>query len=72
MNEILGRAIDERFLMHRLRSSSAGGIAGGVLAGVLFLYRHFVNHVWNLDLLAVLATIVAVKTAVFLWYRKTD
>ena len=72
MNDILGRAVDERFLMHRLRSSSVGGIAGGVLAGVLFLYRYYVDHVWNLDLLAVLATIVVVKMAVLLWHRRTN
>ena len=72
MNEIFGRAVDERFLEHRLRSTSAGGIAGGVLAGVLFLYRYYVDHVWNVDLLAVLATIVVVKMAVLLWHRRTN
>ena len=49
---ILGRAIDERFLTHRLRSTSAGGIAGGTLATLLFAYRYYFDHLWSWDLLA--------------------
>jgi hypothetical protein len=33
---ILGRAIDERFLNHRLRSTSLAGVTGGLVAGALF------------------------------------
>ncbi len=69
---IVGRAIDERFLNHRLRSTSLAGVIGGVVATLLFAYRYFVNHVWSWDLLAVSLTIVAVKVAVLIWYRLTD
>jgi len=69
---ILGRAIDERFLNHRLRSTSLAGIIGGVAAIVLFAYRYYFNHVWSWDLFAVAATIVAVKLAVMSWYLLTD
>ena len=33
---LLGNAIDERFLMHRLKSTSIAGVAAGVLAMALF------------------------------------
>ena len=68
----LGRAIDERFLTHRLRSTSIGGVSGVVLAMGLFAYRYYVNHLWSWDLLAVGITMAAVKWAVLIWYRMTD
>ena len=68
----LGRAIDERFLHHRLRSTSTAGVIGGVLATCLFAYRYYIDHVVSWDLLAVSVTIVTVKLALLLWYRLTD
>ncbi|HEX7422125.1 MAG TPA: hypothetical protein VF505_19745 [Thermoanaerobaculia bacterium] len=68
---ILG-AIDERFLMHRLRSTSIGGIAGALLAAALFYYQLFVKHVSRWDLFAVVATMAVVKIAVLIWYRLSD
>ncbi|HKC24851.1 MAG TPA: hypothetical protein VKF32_08915 [Thermoanaerobaculia bacterium] len=64
--------IDERFLAHRLRSTSVGGMAGVTLALVLFLYRLHVDHRPSWDLFAVGVTAVAVKLAVLAWYRITD
>jgi hypothetical protein len=69
---ILGRRIDERFLNHRLRSTSFAGIIGGVLAICLFAYRYYMNGIWSWDLLAVGATFVAVKLAFMTWYLLTD
>jgi hypothetical protein len=69
---ILGRAIDERFLKHRLKSTSLAGIIGGVFASLLFAYRFYVNHVWSWDLFAVAVTIVGVKMTVMTWYLLTD
>jgi len=69
---IVGRAIDERFLNHRLRSTSLAGIIGGVVATLLFAYRYYINHILSWDLLAVTLTIVGVKLAVLIWYRITD
>jgi hypothetical protein len=69
---LIGRLIDERFLTHRLRSSSAGGITGGVVAICLFAYRFYHDQVWSWDLLAVSLTIVGVKLALMIWYRVTD
>ena len=59
---------DERFLMHRLRSTSVGGVAGGVVAMGLFAYRYYIDHIWSWDLLAVGITIVVVKWMVLAWH----
>jgi hypothetical protein len=69
---IVGTVIDERFLNHRLRSTSLAGIIGACVAVGLFEYRYFFNHVWSWDLLAVAGTFVAVKVGVLTWYRFTD
>lgn len=69
---IIGTIIDERFLNHRLRSSSLGGIVGGVVAICLFAYRYYVNHLWSWDLFVVVATILTVKLSVMAWYRLND
>jgi hypothetical protein len=63
---------DERFLMHRLKSTSVAGVTGGLVAVGLWAHNYYVNGVWRWDLFAVAATIVAVKVAVMIWYRLTD
>ncbi len=68
---ILGK-VDERFLDHRRRSTSLAGIAGGLLAIVLFEYRLLMNHIRSWDLLAVIGTIVMVKLAMMVWYSFRD
>jgi hypothetical protein len=67
---ILG-TIDERFLTHRLRSTSIGGLTAVLLAAVLFFYN-IAHHVIRWDLLAIMATAAVVKMAVLLWYRIND
>jgi hypothetical protein len=67
---ILG-TIDERFLTHRLRSTSIGGLAGVLLAGGLFFYN-IANHVTRWDLFAIVATAAVVKMSVMIWYRMND
>jgi hypothetical protein len=69
---ILGSAIDERFLDHRLRATSLAGLIGGIVAILLFGYHYYVNHVWSWDLFTVAITIVTVKLTVLAWYRLTD
>ena len=67
-----GGGIDERFLQHRLRSTSLAGIVGAVVALGLFLYHQQVDGVWRWDLLAVGVTMAVVKAAAMIWYRLTD
>ena len=69
---ILGKNIDERFLMHRLKSSSLAGIIGGLVAIALWSYRYSIDHVWSWDLFAVAITIASVKLAAMAWFRFTD
>ena len=63
---------DERFLTHRLRSTSAAGIIGATVAGLLWFYRFLIDHRISWDLFAVLLTTVVVKVSLMLWYRFTD
>ena len=67
-----GRQIDERFLMHRLRSTSIAGTIGGVLAVLLFAYHFYIDHYFSSELLAIPLTIVVIKWSLFIWYRLTD
>jgi hypothetical protein len=69
---ILGQFVDERFLEHRRRASSIAGFATVFVAVALWEYRFLVDHVWNWDLLAVIATFAVVKTFMFFWYRTHD
>ena len=69
---VLGHVIDERFLNHRLRSTSLAGIIGGLLSIFLFSYRFYVNGIWSWDLFTVAITIVLVKLSAMAWYRFTD
>ena len=68
---ILG-AIDERFLTHRLRSTSTAGIAAGVLSLLLFAWHFYIDKFWSWDLLAVAFTFLVIKYSVLIWYRFTD
>ncbi len=72
MIQFLSRAIDERFLTHRRRSTSTAGIASALLSVVLFEYRLLVNHVWRWDLLAVGLTFVVIKLGLMTWFYLTD
>jgi hypothetical protein len=72
MNIPLIGSIDERFLTHRLRSTSLAGIIGGVTAIGLFGYRFYFDRIWSWDLFAVAMTIVGVKMSLMIWYRLTD
>lgn len=69
---ILSSVIDERFLQHRLRSTSIAGMLGGALAIGLFAYRYYIDGILIWDLLAVGVTFVVVKWATLIWYRLTD
>jgi hypothetical protein len=69
---VLGVKVDERFLDHRRRSSSLGGIAAAVLAIGLFEYHLIRQHVFRWELFAIGLTMVAVKLAAMAWYHFTD
>lgn len=64
--------VDERFLQHRRRASSNAGIASAIFAIALFAYRVYRDHVWSIDLLAVVGTFLVFKYVLFFCYRRTD
>lgn len=64
--------IDERFLVHRLRSTSLAGTVGGVLAALLWAYQYYALGAVRWDLAAVMITMAVVKLAAMAWYRTTD
>ena len=63
---------DERFLMHRLKSTSLAGVCGALLAVGLFAYHYYGNDVWRWDLFAVATTMAVIKLAAMAWYRLRD
>ncbi|MFH1679882.1 MAG: hypothetical protein ABIH26_04480 [Candidatus Eisenbacteria bacterium] len=63
--------IDERFLMHRLKSTSLAGIVGAVMTAVIFLYQYYARHTARWDLFAVLMTMGVVKIGSMVYYRRT-
>jgi hypothetical protein len=67
---ILG-TIDERFLTHRLRSTSIGGLTAVLLAAAMFFYN-LAHHIIRWDLFAIVATAAVVKIVVLVWYRMRD
>ena len=64
--------VDERFLKHRLRSTSTAGIASAVFALLLFMFRYYHDHVFSRELLAIGVAFVIVKYSLLFWYRRTD
>jgi hypothetical protein len=63
---------DERFFMHRLKSTSIAGIFGGLCATGLFAWRFYIDDIWSWDLLAVAVTIAGVKLLAMAWFRLRD
>lgn len=64
--------VDERYLVHRLRATSFGGIAGAFVASGLFLYYWLADQSTRWDLLAVALVMALVKVIALVWYRMTD
>jgi hypothetical protein len=69
---IIGRYIDERFLTHRLRSTSLAGMAGVLFAFGLFLWNLLGKHQIRWDLFALIAVMAAVKMSAMIWFRMHD
>ena len=66
---ILNKFVDERFLEHRRRSSSAAGFAVLLLAGCIFEYRLIFKNTISWDMFAIILTFAVVKMSLFTWYR---
>ena len=64
--------IDERFVRHRYRSTSYGGIAAALVMGGWALYDLYVNDVIRWDFLIVLGVMALVKIAFMIVYQLRD
>ena len=69
---LLCKFVDERFLEHRRRSTSLMGIAGVLVAGIIFEFRLIFNHVIDWELFAIVLIMGTVKLAAMIWYRIHD
>jgi hypothetical protein len=61
--------MDERFVMHRFKSTRLATVVGVVLMGVWFNYELFVNDVMRLDLIIILVAMAVTKLVAMLYYR---
>jgi len=64
--------MDERFIMHRYRSTRFAIIVCVVMIGVWINYEMFVNDVLRWDLLVILASTALAKVSAMLYYRLTN
>ena len=69
---LLSSVVDERFLTHRLKSTSTAGIVSAVLALCLFGYHYYLDHRWSWELFALAMTFLGIKLSLMAWYRLTD
>ncbi|MFH1278786.1 MAG: hypothetical protein ABIK65_10455 [Candidatus Eisenbacteria bacterium] len=64
--------VDERFLMHRLKSTSLAGVVGGVSLGLWFAYLYYIKHEARWDLFVILLIMAAIKLGAMVYYRNID
>lgn len=61
--------IDERFLMHRLKSATLAAIAGCASMGGYTLYELYTKKVIHTDLIIFLFIMASVKIGALLYFR---
>jgi hypothetical protein len=66
------RMLDERFVVHRYKSTSYAGSAVAVALGGLSLYDYFVHGRFRWDLFGLLCLMVVVKLGCMTWFRLRD
>jgi hypothetical protein len=64
--------LDERFVMHRFKSTRLAVLAGTVMILALFTYHAVVNDTIRWDLFSVIAAMAVVKICAMLYYRRTN
>jgi len=64
--------LDERFVMHRFKSTRLAVLAGTVMILALFTYHAVVNDTIRWDLFSVIAAMAVVKICAMLYYHKTN
>jgi hypothetical protein len=64
--------VDERFLLHRYKSTSHAGIFAALFMGSWFFYDQIVNGVIRFDFLIVLSVMAVCKLLFMAWYHFRD
>jgi hypothetical protein len=73
MTSFLGRhGVDERFLLHRYKSTSHAGVVAAVFMGGWFFYDQVAHDTLRWDFVIVLAVMAVVKVAFLVWYRTRE
>jgi hypothetical protein len=70
--QAFNRTVDERFLLHRYKSTSHAGVLAALLMGGWFFYDQIVNGVIRTDFLIVLSVMAVVKLMFMTWYHMRD
>jgi hypothetical protein len=66
------RLLDERFVLHRYRSTSHAGVAVAVAIGGWAVHDQLTLGRMRWDLIALLGLMVAVKLGFMVWYTLRD
>ena len=64
--------MDERFVLHRYKSTSHAAVVGGVALGGWFLFQYYAHHQFRWDLLVIATAMAVTKVSALLWYRLRD
>ena len=63
---------DERFIMHRFKSTRLAVLAGIIMLFAFFTYQLVVNKTIRWDLFSVMIAMAVVKVCAMLYYRRTN
>lgn len=64
--------LDERFIMHRFKSTRLAVLVGTIMIFGFFTYHVAVNKTIRWDLFSVIAAMAVVKIGAMLYYHKTN
>jgi hypothetical protein len=64
--------LDERFILHRFKSTRLAVLAGTVTILALFTYHAVADKTIRWDLFSILAAMAVVKICAMLYYRRTN
>jgi len=64
--------MDERFLMHQMKSMKLATRVGAALIGALLLYRLYIKGYFDWQLFAVVTIMAVVKVSALFYLRRTN
>ena len=64
--------MDERLLIHQMRSMKLATRVGAALIGALLLYRYYIEGNFDWHLFAIVMVMAVVKVATLIYLRRTN